>query len=234
MSRPYSGGTSRPPHYGGGDDDIYPEDYDADYDAEYDGYEQYEDYDPYGPPDRRWLWVAGTAAVILLVAVVGTIVIINGGDSATTSARIAPPASTPATEPTAPPSPSPRALPPETVSTVPPSTTSQPTETASQPTETAPPPPPATDPRTIVYSVSGRSQAMDLVTVVYTDEAGALRTDVNVTLPWTKTIVLNPGVEIGSVTATSFLSQLNCAITDAAGETVAQQSYNAIAATCNR
>ena len=62
---------------------------------------------------------------------------------------------------------------------------------------------PAVNPRTVVYQVTGNRQLIDLVTVIYTDARGALQTDVNVALPWAKTIVLNPGVELSSITATS-------------------------------
>ncbi len=75
-------------------------------------------------------------------------------------------------------------------------------------------------------------QPIDLVTVVYTDETGALHTDENVALPWRLTVI--PDVPVNSVTATSAGSQLNCWITDASGATVVAQTNNAIAATCTR
>ena len=53
----------------------------------------YEDYDDYADPiDRRWIWVAGVAGVILLVAVICTVVILGGGDSGSVSKTISPPA----------------------------------------------------------------------------------------------------------------------------------------------
>jgi hypothetical protein len=70
------------------------------------------------------------------------------------------------------------------------------------------------------------------VTVIYTDAQGALQTDVNVALPWNKTVVLDPGVTLGSVTATSVAGQLNCSITDASGATVAVQNNNTMIANC--
>ncbi len=88
------------------------------------------------------------------------------------------------------------------------------------------------DTRTITYTVTGSRQLFDLVSIIYTDEQGFPRTDVNVALPWTKTIVLNPGVETKSVTATSLLGQLNCAITDASGATLVAQTNNTMIATC--
>jgi len=200
------------------------------FDDEYDDYDDYDDHDG-EPADRRWLWVAGVAGVILLIAVIGTVVIVNGGDSTTTAgtvssrtAVITPPVAPPATS-TRPPV----ALPPETVTTPPPSTAP-----ATEPAATETPAAPAVDPRTIVYRVTGSRQLFDLVTIIYTDEQGLPRTDVNVALPWTKTVVLNPDVQVGSVTATSLAGQLNCTIADAQGATVAASSTNTLIATCNR
>ena len=68
-------------------DDAVDDELDYDYGYGYD--DEFADYDDY-PPDRRWLWVAGVAGVILLVAVVGTAVILGGGDSGTVSATVAP------------------------------------------------------------------------------------------------------------------------------------------------
>ena len=63
---------------------------------------------------------------------------------------------------------------------------------------------------------------------------GALQTDVNVALPWAKTVVLDPGVELRSVTATSVAGQLNCSITDASGATIAAQNNNTLIAACTK
>jgi hypothetical protein len=102
----------------------------------------------------------------------------------------------------------------------------------------AAPPAPAVDPaaaaRTITYTVTGTKPLLDLVTVIYTDQQGALQTDVNVALPWRKTITLDPGVQLSSVTATSVTSALNCSITDAAGTPLAAQANNTMIATCTR
>ena len=38
--------------------------------------------------DRRWLWVATVAGIVLLIAVAGTMMILSGGDSGTTSATV--------------------------------------------------------------------------------------------------------------------------------------------------
>jgi hypothetical protein len=203
---------------------------------EFEGLDEYaydEDYDDYEPIDRRWIWVAGVAGAILLVAVICTVVILGGGDSGSVSTTIAtsttaqPAATTsapPATTPALPPAVS---LPPETVTTVSPSPTAS-AEPSVAPPQAAP------SPRTITYTVTGNRQLIDLVTVIYTDQQGALQTDVNVALPWSKTVVLDPGVELSSVTATSVAGQLNCSITDAAGALIAAQNTNSMIATCTK
>lgn len=188
------------------------------------------------PMDRRWVWVAGAAGAILLVAVICTVVILGGGDSGSVSATVAPPATTsaPAAATSAPPVPSTSAapsasLPAETITTVAPTPSAQATPTAAPPPEAAP-----VSPRTVTYRVTGTRQLFDLVTIIYTDNQGALQTDVNVALPWTKQIVLDPGVELKSVTATSVTGQLNCSIVDAAGTLVAAQSNNTLITTCTQ
>lgn len=217
--------------------------YDPDSD---DGYD--DDYDGFGAPvDRRWAWIAGAAGVILLVAVVCTVVILGGGDSgsvstspsnaATTSQRAA--ATTEAPAPSAQLPPPAAQLPPETVTTVTPTPSATPSATATaSPTASAPaapPPAPATAVgRTITYRVYGTKPMIDLVTVIYTDQQGALQTEVNVALPWTKTVVLDPGVGLTSVTATSVGGQLNCTITDAAGALITEQTTNSMITTCTR
>jgi hypothetical protein len=205
-----------------------------------------EDYE-YFEPDRQWVWVATVAAAILLVAVIATIAVVNGGDSATVSGTVVPKPTTskPATTPTPSAAPSAKPAPsatadaptasslPETITTVsppPPQPSPTPAQVTATPEQAAPPP--VVDPRTVVYTVSGTTQLLDLVTVIYTDEQGALQTDVNVALPWTKTVVRNPGVELSSVTATSITGHLNCRITNATGETIAAQTNNTIISTC--
>ena len=203
-------------------------DLEDDYDYEYDGYDD-------EPIDRRWVWVAGVAGVILLVAVVCTVVILGGGDSGSVSSTamssLAPQTSQPVTTSRAPAATTPSAppgapLPPETVTTVTPTASAPPP--AAAPTEAAP------APNTITYRVTGTRSLIDLVTVIYTDAQGALQTDVNVALPWSKTVVLDPGVTLSSVTVTSVAGQLNCSITDAGGAVIAQQSNNTMIANCTK
>jgi hypothetical protein len=204
----------------------------------YEGLEELEDYDEYEeyePIDRRWIWIAAVAGAILLVAVICTVVILGGGDSGSVSTTVAPPVTTsqPAATTSAPPATSTSAappaasLPPETVTTVTPSATAPPSDA---PTNAAPAPAPST----ITYRVTGNRSLIDLVTVIYTDGQGALQTDVNVALPWAKTVVLDPGVTLSSVTATSVTGQLNCSITDAAGAAIAVQNNNTMIANCTK
>ena len=240
MNRPYTAHspyslspTERIPSHG--DDGGVTVDLDRERYDEYQDLEDYEDYEGYEPIDRRWMWIAGVAGAILLVAVICTVVILGGGDSGSVSTTIAPPsptttqpaattsASPAATTPSAPPPAA--ALPPETVTTVTPTASVPPSAT---PTEAAP------SPSTITYRVTGNRQLLDLVTVIYTDAQGALQTDVNVALPWSKTVVLDPGVELSSVTATSVVGQLNCSITDASGTAIAVQNNNTMIANCTK
>jgi hypothetical protein len=247
MNRPYTAHspyslspTERIPSHG--DDGGETVDLDRErYDDHQDGLEDYEDYadyedDDYQPIDRRWIWVAGVAGAILLIAVICTVVILGGGDSGSVSTTINPSAARTTTQPTtsAPPvatsrsaAPPAAPLPPETVTTVTPTASAPPSDT---PTAAATAP----APNTITYRVTGSRNLIDLVTVIYTDAQGALQTDVNVALPWSKTVVLDPGVQLSSVTATSVLGQLNCTITDASGAAIAAQNNNTMIANCTK
>lgn len=240
MSKAYWNGPE-----GGGtrvaDDDPYR-------DSGYDPYDPYEpptvdlgnlqDY-PDGPHDTRWRWVAALAGVVLLVALVAIGVAGGDGDSSTPTSTPAPTVSgqdalstTPRTViATVPPtSAAPvQVLPPETIVTVTSSHLAAAPPAPPAPTEAAPP-----AAQTITYTVTGTRQLFDLVTIIYTDEQGFPRTDINVALPWTKTVVLNPGVETKSVTATSLTGQLNCTVTDGSGATLAAQSNNAAITTCTQ
>jgi hypothetical protein len=216
------------------DDDEYDDDVE-DYD-DYADYGEHDDIRYYEDRDNRWLWVASVAGIVLLIAIAGTLMILSGGDSGPTSATVSPSTSQAAPYPSAAPSPSrapsATALPPETITSVTPTPTAAAPSTVAEPTAAAPPP--AADGRTVTYTVTGNRQLFDLVTVIYTDQQGALQTDVNVALPWTKQIVLDPGVELSSVTATSVGGQLNCSITDSAGATLAAQSNNTMITNCTR
>ncbi|MGA5463887.1 hypothetical protein [Mycobacterium sp. NPDC050041] len=226
--------------YGAGYDSLRDTGYDTDYrsaDDSEDSGDSDEEFDDEPLLDPRWKFIAGVAGAVLLVAVICTVVILGGGDSGSVTATMVPPTQTsqPATTAAPPPAATsaPTSLPAETVTTVTPS----PSATAAAPVPppaAAAPPPPAPSPRTITYQVTGNRPLLDLVTVIYTDHQGALQSEVNVALPWTRTVVLDPGVELKSVTATSVTGQLNCAITDAAGATLASQAANTMIATCTQ
>ncbi len=203
------------------------------------------------PADSRWRPAAAVLGAVVAVGAIATAVIVNSGDSASTKATVGAPAPRTATSaptttrttvpPSAQPGPPPAAaVPPETFTTVTtpsaaPSTAPTGTPTAAPPpTQIAPPPSAALNPRTVVYSVTGTKQLLDLVNVVYTDARGYTQTEFNVSLPWSKMIVLNPGVETGSVVATSFYGRLNCSIINAAGQTVAASANNSNLASCSR
>lgn len=204
------------------------------------------------PSDSRWRPAVAVLGAVVAVGAIATAVIVNSGDSATTKATVG--ARTPApytvmTTPSlpstalTPPSPRPTSaptLPRETITTV------TPTGPAALPTlgpvptlpNAAPPsiatPAPALNPRTVIYSVSGSKQLIDLVNIVYTDARGFPVTEFNVTLPWTKAVVLNPGVETESVVATSLTSRLTCSIVNAQGQLVKASTGSSIIATCTR
>lgn len=241
--------------YGGGQDTAHDGDLDTDtlppydgYDDGYDGYGPVEDYDDYdideARVDRRWMWIAGVAGAVLFVAVIAASLILGGGDSGSVSATVASDTSTAPTasaapEPTSAPRVAAPSLPAETVTTV----TPTPSATAEAPTPApapvlppaqAAPPAPAAAPGTVTYRVTGDRNLIDLVTVIYTDQQGALVTDVNVSLPWSKTVVLNPGVTLSSVTATSVAGRLNCSIADANGALIAVQNSNSMITNCTR
>jgi Mycobacterium membrane protein len=205
-----------------------------------------EDYPQVAPVDQRWRPVAAIAGIVFTIAAIATVVIVNGGDSASTMATVTTPPTrtviaTP--RPSAPMAPPATSLSPETVTTVtPPPRKSGPTPTADPtvvptvvpPPETAPSVPPDVTARTFVYQVTGTKQLLDVVTVIYTDAQGVPQTDLNVSLPWSRTVVTDPGVQIRSVVATSLTSHLSCSITDGAGQPVAMSTSNAMIATCTR
>jgi hypothetical protein len=185
------------------------------------------------PADSRWRPATAVLGAVVALGAIATAVIINSGDSASTKATVGAPAphpvtSAPATtKASAAPSAAPRPtqLPPETVTTVTtPSAAPLAPPAVAAPTVAPPlapaPPSAALNPRTIVYSVNGTKQLLDLVNIVYTDARGVPQTEFNVSLPWSKVVVLNPGVETESVVATSFYGRLNCSVFNAAGQRI--------------
>lgn len=166
---------------------------------------------------------------------IATAVIVNGGDGASTSATVVPPKRSI----TATPRPS-ATLPPETATTVtPPPRPPSPTATSSPPPVIPPPAaipsvPPEVAARTFTYQVTGTKSLLDLVTIVYADAQGVPQTDFNASLPWSRTVVMNPGAEFRSVVATSLTGHLNCSIMDGVGQPIAVSTSGAMIATCTR
>jgi Mycobacterium membrane protein len=242
----------RPRHRSRLDDDLrdYPDD-DAWETDDTDAYPA-DDYNWTGwPAELRWRPVTAVLGAVVAIGAIATAVIINSGDSASTKATVGAPAphpvtSAPATtKPSIPPSasPSPSRTPqlaPETVTTVPPPSAAPSLAPTATPTA-APPavapgqaPSAALNPRTVVYTVTGTKQLLDLVNVVYTDARGYPQTEFNVSLPWSRMVVLDPGVQTESVVATSFYGQLNCSVINAAGQLVVASTNNSSLATCTR
>ncbi len=198
------------------------------------------------PRDSRWRPAAAVLGAVVAVGAIATAVIINSGDSASTKATVGAPvprtvtSTTTTPKATVPPSAPPSAstspqLPPETVTTV--TTPSAAPSTLPTATPTAAPPlapTAALNPRTVIYSVTGSKQLLDLVNVTYTDARGYPRTDFNVSLPWSRMIVLNPDVQTVSVVASSFYARLNCSVVNAAGQAVVASANNGNLATCTR
>jgi hypothetical protein len=94
--------------------------------------------------------------------------------------------------------------------------------------------PPDDSMRQIIYTIAGNQRPNDPITIVYADETGALRTEENVVLPWSKVVLPSRDAPVTYITASSYGSQLNCWISDVNGVTLVSQVDNAITATCNR
>jgi hypothetical protein len=192
------------------------------------------------PADSRWRPATAIVGAVAALGAIATAVIINSGDSASTKATLGAPAPHPVTSAPAttkasvPPSaaPGPSRLPAETFTTVTtPSAAPIAPPAAAAPTVAPPLAAAALNPRTIVYSVNGSKQLLDLVNIVYTDAQGVPQTEFNVSLPWSKVVVLNPGVQTESVVATSFYGRLSCSVFNAAGQRIIASNVSNMA-TC--
>lgn len=173
------------------------------------------DYDPdddWTAP-RQWPRVMFTVSGVAIAAVITMVVVQTGGSATVTDGTASAPRTVIAT--VAPAAPQAAAEIPVLV------------QSAAQPQAQ-----PRTDLRQVVYTVAGNQRPDDPVTVVYTDETGTLQKTENVVLPWTLTIT--PSLPVSYVTASSRGSQLNCWITDAAGNTMVAQTEFSPSTTCNR
>lgn len=181
---------------------------------------------PQPPQSPRWLWIAATAAVLLVAGLVLALVIVSSNSRESTV--VAPPQTTSSTAsrlPTAPipTTPIPTTLVPTTPSPLPSTTTRaplplppslQPTETF-EPSETAgpqeiPAPVPA-GAETVVYSVSGEGRAIN---ITYVDTGGIMQTEFNVALPWSKEVSLAaPAKNSASVAVVNVGRDVTCSVT---------------------
>ncbi len=158
-----------------------------------------------GPPEPprfpNWLWLVAGGAVLLVVGMVIALVIANGsGRNSATVTPVSP-------LPTAPSTPIPKR---------PPTTTTPPSRSPAPRTTTTPSTPPPTTsttagvPETIVYSVTGTGRALS---IAYIDTGGALKTEFNVTLPWSKQVTLTPpATTAAAVTVVNFGEQITCSL----------------------
>jgi hypothetical protein len=133
------------------------------------------DQPPEGPAPKRskaprWLWIAATAAVLLVAALVIALVLANG--TATKQTELPPLATVPSS--------------PNQASTTPPS--SSPSASASAPSSSeSAPPTNAVGMQTVEYNVNGEGRA---ISITYVDNDGMMQTEFNVVLPWSKEILL--------------------------------------------
>ena len=176
------------------------------------------DHDNGGDPDddwtvpRRWPRLMVTVSGVAVAAVITMFVVQSGGSATVTGTASAPRTVIATAAPVV----------PQAASEVPVLV-----ESGLQPQAQ-----PRIDLRQVVYTVAGNQRPDDPVTVVYADETGTLQKAENVALPWTLTIT--PDLPVSYVTASSRGSQLNCWITDAAGNTVVSRTEFSPSTTCNR
>lgn len=212
--------------------------------TEYSGLDEDFEYRPPGS-NENWKWVASIAGAVFAIAVIATAVVLSGGNDKPPAAAVTTPVPSLTPVTTTPPPP-----PPSATSSAKPSTTTvtstpvQETPTVEPSTEASPPEPPPSNPMlppegqrpitpaAFAYYVTGNQTPGDLLTITYTDGNGVTRTVLGASLPWTMIVTPSPGITGGSITATSFASQVNCSITNSANQMLAVQSNNGIIARC--
>ena len=151
--------------------------------------------EPRRPKAPRWLWIAATAAVLLVAALVIALVIANGSGSQTAAPTLPAMPSTAHPAPTTSTSPSPSAS----------TTTSEPTSTESNPPATA------GAMQSVVYSVTGEGRA---ISITYVDNDGMMQTEFNVALPWSKEVsVRASGGPTAAVTIVNIGHDVTCTVT---------------------
>ncbi|AKC39942.1 MmpS3 protein [Mycolicibacterium phlei] len=228
------------------DYEPYDDPYDSETSPQYREYSGLDEDFEYRPPgsNENWKWVASIAGAVLAIAVIATAVVLSGGEDKPPAAAITTPVPslTPVTTTAPPPPPSATSTQPSTTTVT--STPVQETPSTAPSTEApAPEPPPSNPmlppegqrpitPAAFAYYVTGNQTPGDLLTITYTDGNGTTRTVLGASLPWTMIVTPSPGITGGSITATSFASQINCSITNSESQILAVQSSNSIIARC--
>ena len=171
---------------------------------------------PQPPKSPRWLWIAATAAVLLVAGLVLALVIVSGNSRESTV--VAPPQTTsspmtrpPATTTTRTPPPSatmPAPLPIPTIS-------EQPTESmgptdSMEPSDSEIPAPAPAGTDSVLYSVNGEGRAIN---ITYVDSGGIMQTEFNVALPWSKQVSLAaPARNSASVAVVNVGRDVTCTV----------------------
>jgi hypothetical protein len=154
---------------------------------------------PGGPKSPRWLWIAAGAAVLLVVALVGALVLANDAIKTQTAVPPLPAMPEPSTQTTTP-----------STRTSPPSRTLRPAPPPSEsllPTETTGP----AVMQDVVYNVTGEGRALS---IMYIGTGDVIQTEFNVALPWTKEVTLSKSaIHPANVTIVNFGHDVTCSIT---------------------
>ncbi len=155
---------------------------------------------PEGPRSPRWLWVAASAAVLLVVGLVIALILAN---NATKTQTAVPPLPAMPGSSSAVPSPSIKA-PPMVPSRAPSHPTAAPPTVPSETTS-----PGAM--QTVVYNVTGEGRA---ISIMYIDADGVIQTSFNVPLPWSKEVTLvQSAAHPPSVTIVNIGHNVTCSVT---------------------
>lgn len=158
------------------------------------------------------MWIAATAAVLLVAGLVLALVIVSSNSRESTV--VAPPETTPTTTSRIPSTTTTRTQPPTTPTRVPmpvPTTSSAPLPTESvEPTDSEAPAPTPAGTETVVYSVSGEGRAIN---ITYVDTGGVMQTEFNVALPWSKEVSLSaPARNSASVAVVNVGRDVTCTV----------------------
>jgi len=155
---------------------------------------------PEGPRSPRWLWIAASVAVLLVLGLVIALILAN---NATKTQTAVPPLPAMPGSSSAVPSPSIKA-PPRVPSRAPSLPTAAPPTVPSEPTG-----PGAM--QTVVYNVTGEGRA---ISIMYIDADGVIQTSFNVPLPWSKEVTLvQSATHPPSVTIVNIGHNVTCSVT---------------------